>query len=70
MAFSVCGDGVVKVKYGRLISTTSPKSMNCKIIQDNKLNHMDLGTPPEPGGEMFDSLLKNKLQIRINQGYQ
>jgi hypothetical protein len=25
-------------------------------IPENKLNHMDLGTPPEPGGEIFGLL--------------
>jgi hypothetical protein len=25
------------------------------------LNHMDLGTPPEPGGEIFGSLMRNEL---------
>jgi hypothetical protein len=62
MALSAGGDRVVKAKSGWLISTTSPKSMNQQIIQDNKLNPMDLGTPPEPGGEMIGSLLKNELQ--------
>jgi hypothetical protein len=28
MALSTCGDGVVKAKFGWLITTTSPKSMN------------------------------------------
>jgi hypothetical protein len=46
MALYAGGDGVVKAKSGWLISTTSPKSMKGQIIQDNKLNHMDLGTPP------------------------
>jgi hypothetical protein len=43
-------DGVVEVKIRWFILTTSPKSMNLKC-QVNELNHMDLGTPPESGGE-------------------
>jgi hypothetical protein len=61
MALSVSGDGVVKTKSGWIISTTSPKSINWQIIQDNKLIHMDLGTPPEPGGESFGSQNLNQL---------
>jgi hypothetical protein len=33
-------------------------------MQDNKLDHMDLGTPPEPGGEISGSLMKKELQER------
>jgi hypothetical protein len=58
---SACGDGVVNGKLVCLISTTSPKSMKLTDYLDYKLNHMDLGTPPEPGGEIIGTLVKNEL---------
>jgi hypothetical protein len=27
---------------------------------------MDLGTPPEPGGEILESFMKNEFKERIN----
>ena len=30
---------------------------------------MDLGTPPEPGGELTSSFMKNVLQKSINMNY-
>jgi len=40
------GDGVVTAESIGLFSTTSPKSMGLRSYQDNRLVHMDLGTPP------------------------
>jgi hypothetical protein len=57
MRLTTCGDGVVKAKSEWLISTTSPKTMKLTDNQDNNLIIMDLDTPPEPGGEIFDSLI-------------
>jgi hypothetical protein len=55
MAISDSGDGVVKMKSKWLFTTTSPKSMS-EIFLYRVLSYMDLGTPPEPGGEIFCSL--------------
>jgi hypothetical protein len=63
MAFSTGGDGVV----GVLTFNHLPQIHESKKWQDKSLNHMDLGTPPEPGGEIFESLLNNKFQRRILQ---
>jgi hypothetical protein len=57
MAFSACGDGVVRV----ITFNHLPQIHEFKKWQDKVLIHMDLGTPPEPGGEILDSLMKNKL---------
>jgi len=62
LELSFSGDGVVK-KY---LSTTSPKSMGIRSLQDIRLDCMDLGTPPEPGGEFFDSLIVFQLHKKTS----
>jgi hypothetical protein len=64
ISLSTGGDGVVKANSEWLLSTTSPKSMSLKC-QNKTLNHMDLGTPPEPGGEMIGSLMKMSYKRKI-----
>jgi hypothetical protein len=36
--------------------------MKLRDYQNNNLNHMDLGTPPDPGGEIFGSQIKKFVQ--------
>jgi hypothetical protein len=42
-----------------------PNPSEYEVFQDIRLVRMDLGTPPQRGGEIFDSLTENKVLIAI-----